>query len=221
MKRHGSVVALIGALACASPAMPGSFADAIAAVRAGNPAGGAAIFFELAQAGDGEAMYNLALMFHSGMGTPQSTENALYWAWRARLKAVAKAPGLIEVISAAASKETRASVQARLVQEVEADIVAGAPLAFVRLSLIEEGLAAKPDMIKIYTWSAMAVSMGYVRAAPMRDGAFSSFSPRDAAKAEQALLDFHVDWCAKAGEQGGQNCAVPTVIALSGETPNG
>jgi uncharacterized protein len=194
MKRPFAL-ALAGLMATATPIAADNFDAAMAALRAGDLGTGAAIFNDLALSGDGDAMYNLALLYDQGLGLPQNRELALYWAWRARLLAVPKAMGLIAKVSSSLSKPQIAALHDLLIREETAKAVAEAPESFLRLALIEQGLAAKPDLVQVYVWYSLAAAMGHRRAPELRDQIFAALKPKDAAGAEaKAMLAFG-DWC--------------------------
>ena len=194
---------LIAAIALAwpfsAPADEAGFDAAIAALQAGDLGLGAALFRDLAQAGDGDAMYNLALLFHQGLGLPQSREEALFWAWMARLYAVEKAPKLIDVLSVELPKDLRAKLHERLVAKVQETAMEDAPLSFIRLALIEESLAAKPNRPQIYAWYSQAVAMGHLSARANRDAAFAALKPKEQPVAEALAIEGFTKWCGSAG----------------------
>ncbi len=201
-------VALVALLSAVGPTGADPFTNAMDALRAGDAGTGAAMFHDLAKQGDGEAMYNLAVLYHHGVGVPQNHENALYWAWRARLLAVPKAQALIAVLSEGTAKDVRATLHARLMAEVQANAAKEAPSSFLRLALIETGLAAKPDKVQVYVWYSLAAAMGHKAAPSLRDMSFAALSPKEAAGAQaKALLAFG-EWCGANAEDQPAVCAV-------------
>lgn len=209
MKAHLSLLALLIGLGAATPLAADGFAEAVAAVRAGDAAAGAAQFHRLAEVGDAFAMYNLSVLYARGMGVPQSAEQALYWAWRARLEAFPQAPALIAKLSPSAGKAMRQTLYDRLSAEQAEGPTATAARRFVRLALIEEGLAARPDRQRIYVWAAMAVALGHLQATGLRDDTLASFTEKQQAEAEAALMTFYAEWCV-AQNGGAPICAVQT-----------
>lgn len=183
-------------VATALPVLSADFNTAIEALRSGDPGTGAAIFHDLAQAGDGEAMFNLALLYNSGLGVPKNLELALYWAWKARLSAVPRALALIPKLETGLTKDVRARLHDRLLDEVASTAGILDPESFLRLALVEEGLAEKPDRVQVYVWYSLAAAMGHPKAPRLRDQSALLLSPKEAALAEpKALEDFAV-WCA-------------------------
>ena len=70
-----AVMAPAVAQEAAAPADP--YAQAIAAYKAGDAGGAAALFHKLALAGDADAQFNLALLYWQGEGIPQNRREAL------------------------------------------------------------------------------------------------------------------------------------------------
>lgn len=215
MKKYLKVLMLFSAVSSGGSVAASDFNLALAALREGRPTEGASMFHMLAIAGDADAMFNLALLYHSGVGLPQSPEDALYWAWRARLDAQAKGQALVESLRPSATKEQLGKVYQRLMQETQKTANAQAPISFVKIALIEKSLAAKPSQIEIYASSAMAVALGYSRASSLRDAAAMSLSPKDIAKAEQRLRELYGNWCA---EQTSAPTICASIAAASGQS---
>lgn len=217
-------VALAAILATSGPALADPFAQAIAALRAGDIGTGAALFDTLAKGGDGDAMYNLALLYHQGVGLPQNGDMALYWAWRARLAAVPKAVALVALLMPDAAKERRQMVHETLMAEAEAALTNGpaeAATNFVRLALIEEGLAAKPDLLQIYVWYSLAAALGHPGTAALRDVAFSGLSPKQAKGAQARAMSDFAKWCVTQRTDAPEACAVMTADVAQTLAGNG
>jgi len=207
-------MAFAAVLALTEGASADPFAEAMAALRSGDLGSGAAMFDTLAREGDGDAMYNLALLYHQGIGFPQNGDMALYWAWRARLVAVPRAVALVDLLMAGAQKDRRARLHERLLTETKAEPtanVAEAARNFVRLAMIEGSLAQKPDRVQIYVWYSLAAALGYPGAGALRDGAFVALTPREAQGAEAAAMAGFAAWCLD------QTDAAPGVCAVLAE----
>lgn len=206
-------LALSALMATQGPVLADPFAQAMAALGVGDTGTGAALFDALAKGGDGDAMYNLALLYHQGVGLPQNGDMALYWAWRARLAAVPKAMALVGLLMPDAPRERRQMLHERLMAEAKALQTQGTAEAatnFVRLALIEEGLAAKPDLVQIYVWYSLAAALGHPGTAALRDVAFAGLSPTQAKGAQaHAMADF-ATWCVTQSANAPEACAVMT-----------
>lgn len=186
-------VACLGAFSSTSQAS--QFNDALTEIREGRPTTGAAIFHNLAISGDSDAMFNLALLYEKGLGLPQSGETALYWAWRARLLGHPKGKMLADQLFLGAGKEARKHVLDKLSAELQETIHEDAPLSYIRLAMVEEALAAKPNQIEVYANSAMAVALGFAQAVDLRDQAAARLANRDLPKAEARLAQLFYAWC--------------------------
>lgn len=191
------------------------FSSALVALREGQTVEGARVFHALAQAGDGEAMYNLALLYRQGIGLPKNGELALYWAWRSRLEAIGPAPALTELLAKEATPGHRAAVHDRLLDEIKAQGAAMPARGFMELALVEEGLASKPDAVQLYVWWAMAVALGQAQVLPRRDAALAALSEKQAAEAEIKLLESFSAWCHTAS---GEEPAICGGLTTSGTT---
>lgn len=198
MRRPVCAVVLLACLALPAGTRADPFSAALAALRAGQTVAGAQMFHDLAQAGDGEAMYNLALLYHQGLGLPRNGELALYWAWRARLAAVAPAPALIGVLAQEATPAHRAAVHTRLMTDIATGGRLSTARGFMEQALVEEGLADKPDAVQLSVWWAMAVALGEGQALPRRDAALAALSAKEATEAEERLMATFGAWCAAA-----------------------
>lgn len=217
-------VAFASIFAVSDMAVADPFSDALMALRAGDLGTGAAMFDALARGGDGEAMYNLAVLYHQGIGFPKNGDMALYWAWRARLMAVPRATALVDLLMTGAPKERLARLHDMLLTEAKAagsQDVAEAARNFIRLALIEERLAAKPDRVQIYAWYSLAAALGHPGAAGLRNMAFAALTPKEALGAEaQAMAGFSA-WCMEQTVQTPGICAVLADSAPQAESDNG
>lgn len=208
--RHALAALLLSALPLSGGAE--DFSYALAALREGQTVEGARVFHALAQAGDGEAMYNLALLYRQGLGLPRNGELALYWAWRSRLEAIGPAPALTELLAEETTPAHRSAVHRRLMAEIGAQGAAMPARGFMELALVEEALAAKPDAVQLYIWWAMAVALGQAQALPRRDAALAALAEKQAVEAEARLLESFSSWCLAASGDHPPFCAVPEAL---------
>lgn len=211
MKRF-STLALLVALGVPVAASADAFDDAMNALRSGDPGTGAVLFHGLADAGDGTAMYNLALLYHHGMGVPQNADLALYWAWRARLLGVPKGMALVEQLTAGLSAPRRKALHEKLVAELKAEVDSGgtaeAGTLFLRLALVEVGLSPKPDPLQAYVWYSLAAALGQKAAIGPRDAMLASLKPKTAESAETSAMQAFAAWCDAKGAQSPAVCSV-------------
>ena len=74
-----AALALLLALSLSGPAAAGPFEDALAAYATGDYATAVSLWRPLAEQGDADAQYNLALMYDNGGGVPQDDAEAVRW----------------------------------------------------------------------------------------------------------------------------------------------
>ena len=197
MIRPALLLLLLAAPAHAAPPVtqPGT-ADAIAALRTGNAPEAAAIFHTLAQAGDGEAQFNLALLYLEGFGVPQNTREALYWGWRARLSGIPAAPALLSRLDPLATPDLRTETATRVNADLDPRIAAGEGRAMLERSVLLSDLLPEPDLQGSYVWQALAAALGTPAAAAARDATLERIDPKDRLAAQQAALDQLATLCA-------------------------
>ena len=165
------LLAGVAALALAHPVLgePGDFATALAAVEAGDPARGVAIFTSLAEAGDAPAQLNLAVLTARGTGIPQNDLDAAYWAWRARLAGLPAAVAPSDALLARLAPEAVEVVSARLAAAMDALAEAGADWAFLGMARLELQLSPEPDAARAYGLATLAAALSVPGAAALRD----------------------------------------------------
>lgn len=212
-----STVSLMIALGLPLAAGADVFDTAMDALRAGDAGTGAVLFHELADGGDGIAMYNLALLYHHGMGVPQNAELALYWAWRARLLGVENGMALVQTLTPRLSAARRTELHARLIAELKAEAETAAPdvagSVFLRLALVEVGLSPKPDALQAYVWYSLAAALGQRAAVGPRDATLAGLKPKVAEGAEASTMQAFAAWC---DAKGAVSPAVCSVVVAGG-----
>lgn len=177
----------IPAPAAAQPS--GSLPAAIAALRAGKAPDAAAIFLSLARTGDGEAQFNLALLYLEGVGVPQNAREALYWGWRARLSGIPAAPALLARLAEAATPDLREETATRITADLEPRIAAGEGRAMLERSVLLSDLLPEPDLTGAYVWQALSAALGTPGAAGARDDTLDRIAPEDRLDAQSAAID--------------------------------
>lgn len=192
---------LVSAPADAGPSIP----DAIAALRAGRGPEAATIFLALARAGDGEAQFNLALLYLEGVGVPQNTREALYWGWRARLSGIPAAPTLLARLADEATPDLRSETATRINADLESRVISGEGRAMLERSVILSDLLPEPDLQGAYVWQALAAALGTPVAAQARDATLDKIDPKDRLAAQQAAIDQLTALC-KGAMQGQAIC---------------
>lgn len=176
---------LASAPAESGPGIP----DAIAALRAGRGPEAATIFLSLARAGDGDAQFNLALLYLEGVGVPQNAREALYWGWRARLSGIPAAPTLLSRLAEEATPDLRDETAERITADLQSRIDAGEGRAMLERSVLLSDLLPEPDLQGAYVWQALAAALGTPAAAQARDATLARIDPKDRLAAQQAAID--------------------------------
>lgn len=168
---------------------PATLAQAIDALRAGDAPQAATIFLALARNGDGDAQFNLALLYLEGVGVPQNAREALYWGWRARLSGIPAAPALLARLADEATPDLRQETAERITADLEARIDAGEGRAMLERSVLLADLLPEPDLQGAYVWQALAAALGTPAAAQARDATLEKIDPKDRLAAQQAAID--------------------------------
>jgi len=205
---------LLMLLATSAPAAPqgaetGAGTDtaaAIAALRAGNAPEAAAIFHGLAQAGDGDAQFNLALLYLEGIGVPQNARESLYWGWRARLSGIPAAPALLARLAGQVTPDLRVETAARINADLDPRIAAGEGRAMLERSVLLSDLLPEPDLQGSYVWQALSAALGTPAAAAARDATLERIDPKDRLAVQQAAIDQLAALC-QGAMQGQTICA--------------
>lgn len=79
MKQACLALGLIGALCAGATARADTYNDAFLAAEAGNYRQAFALFTPLAEQGNAQAQFNLALMYHGGLGVKANEREAVHW----------------------------------------------------------------------------------------------------------------------------------------------
>lgn len=198
---------LCGALSAAG-ADP--FQTALDDADAGRFGAAAAGFFPLAQGGDGEAAYNLAVLYATGRGVPQNSSEAAFWALKAELTGLTGAGTLRRKLMDPLPQETREAIAARTEAELTPAALSGDGAAMLALAAIAASVRPVPDPVAAHAWQSIAAALDVPGAVPARDASLAMIpvSERPAAQ-DRARLAF-IDWCAARDDQAPPNCAVVT-----------
>lgn len=190
MIRISLLALLLATSAAAAPPQADSvLAPAIDALRAGNAPEAAAIFRGLARAGNGEAQFNIALLYSEGFGVPQNVRESLYWGWRARLSGIPAATALLARLEGQVTTDLRDETAARINADLEPRIAAGEGRAMLERSVVLSDLLAEPDLQGAYVWQALSAALGTPAAAAARDATLEKIDPKDRLAAQQAALE--------------------------------
>ena len=143
------------------------------------------LFLHLAEEGDYDAQYNLAVLFKKGLGHPTHYQNALKWAFLAELGGIGKATDMREELVGVMPEETldlvRAEVKKVLTQRFDAsDRSVILQLAQYNLTIVKE-----PDFKTSYALRALAAAIGIRSAMGLRDEVEAELESKDLMDAQQ------------------------------------
>lgn len=79
MKRAWLALSLASALCMSAAARADSYSEAFIAAESGNYRQAFALFTPLAEQGHAQAQFNLALMYHGGLGVKPNEREAVHW----------------------------------------------------------------------------------------------------------------------------------------------
>ena len=155
------------------------FSQAVTAVREKDYSTAYQLFLHLAEEGDYDAQYNLAILFKNGLGHPTHYQNALKWAFLAELGGIEKATDMREELMDVMPEETldlvRAEVKNVLTQRFDAsDRSVILQLAQYNLTIVKE-----PDFKTVYALRALAAAIGISSAIVLRDEIESELELKD------------------------------------------
>ncbi|AXQ93647.1 SEL1-like repeat protein [Cereibacter azotoformans] len=187
-------------LAVGLPVAADPFDAAVAAFRQGDAGRAAVLFKELAEAGDAEAQFNLALIYAEGAGLPQNPREALYWAWRAKLGGVAMAEDLSVRLEGGLPPEVRDALAARLEAVLAPRVAAGEASAMFGLARVLLQLRSQPDPKRAYEWLAIAAALGLPEALAARDAALAQVPEKERFAVQDGALGAFADWCRSASK---------------------
>ena len=201
--------AMAGEGAQATPDAAHGLTVALQLMQSNQPTLAAAIFDRMAKAGDGDAQFNLALLFDTGLGVPQNDREAIYWAWRARLAGVAQARSLLTKLAPQTTPALRKDVSDRLLADLQPRILAGEGRAMLEQSVVLAELLEKPDVEGAYVWQTLAASLGTPNAATARDATLRLIAPDKRAAAQDRAMAQLKSLC-----EGGSLAGSPLCAAL-------
>jgi TPR repeat protein len=137
----------------------------------------------LAEKGDAQAQYRLAILNEHGWGTPRDSARAMGLYKKAANQGLVSAQARLGEIYLHGTLVLQDLAKAR--QWFAKAAMAGNMDAQLELAHIyERGLGVAPDHIEAYAWNAVAAATGNTLAADQRDRNLRTLSPDDQVKAE-------------------------------------
>lgn len=153
------------------------FAEAVAAVREARYAVAVESFRSLAEEGDNEAQYNLALLLEKGLGYPQNFSQALEWAILADLGGVSPAPDLVASLRELLPGDHYSGVTDRVAARLEARLEAGEQDAILQFARFSKDFRPEPDLEATLLWQTIGAALGVQGASAARDATASTLPP--------------------------------------------
>ncbi|MGP3697159.1 sel1 repeat family protein [Rhodobacter sp. NSM] len=195
MRRAALLFTLVAA---GTGALADPFDAAVAAFRQGDPGRAAVLFKELAEAGEAEAQFNLALIYAEGAGLPQNPREALYWAWRAKLEGLSRAEELSARLQSLLPPDVLDGLASRLEADLGQRVADGEARAMFGLARVILQLRPEPDPKRAYEWLAIAAALGLPEALAARDAALAQVPEKDRFGVQDGALAAFADWCRSA-----------------------
>lgn len=153
------------------------FAQAVKAIKDKQFQEGLIRFIKLAEAGDPEAQYNVAVLLQSGRGRPQNYSDALFWARLSQLGAIEQAEELAEEIQ---DRMTEADIEAVLVR-VKTWLIDrvndGYLETITQLARYHLELLPEQDYETAYIWYTLATALNIPETITLRDEAEEELAP--------------------------------------------
>lgn len=207
-RRLGNGLLLAGLLSLPTTGLADPFAAAMAEAQAGRHGAAAAGFHDLALIGDGEAAYNLSLLFHFGQGVPQNDSEAAFWAWKSRLTGVKRAEQLVRLLWDRLAVEQKTDIAQRLESDLLVSASSGDGPAMLALAIVFLDVRPTPDPAQAYVWQSLAAALDVTGAVPARDATLRHMDDAARLQAQAQAMQMFRDWCARDLDQLSQPCAV-------------
>ena len=145
-----------------------TFEDGIVAIEKQDYETASRIFKELANSGNAEAQYNLAIMYRQGQGVAQDKETALKWFEKSAELGLPSAEYYLGHLYDNGDSVTRNPVTAVSWYKKAAE--KGNPLAQSNLGVAyANGEGVQQDIVKAYVWFSLAASQGLTAALENRN----------------------------------------------------
>jgi hypothetical protein len=154
-------------------AKPGDFNAAVMAVKSEEFAIAFDLFEKLAQDGNHDAQFNLAVLLRNGQGRPQHFTKALEWALLAQLGGVSQAKNLSDKLGALVTEDSFA----KCIENVDAHLMdrlaRGERRAVIQYVIYNQSILPTPNLETAYLWSLIGAAIGIPNANLLRDNIFT------------------------------------------------
>lgn len=164
------------------------------AIKQGDLAEAARQARRLAEAGDPDGQFMLALFFWHGIAVTQSFQDALNWITLASVSGHQRAPNarlaMLKTMEPKLQQKSMEWTRARLTQQAEA----GDNQALLRLAVSYSKKFGFENALEAYFWYNLSVSSGNVGARKQRNLLVAELKPADVLKAQERAKDWFGQW---------------------------
>ena len=128
------------------------------------------VFFNLAEKGDPDAIFNISNMYNEGIGTIQNFSKSLEYTWLCSLNGNKKCLKKIKDIKNKLDEEEFIKISKIIPESLENDFInKNDKLAAFKLGYWYEKISPEIDVEKSYLWYSVSVSAGVYKAMKIRD----------------------------------------------------
>jgi len=159
--------------------LPDPFSQAVTAVRQKDYSTAYQLFSHLAEEGDYDAQYNLAVLLEKGLGHPTHYKNALKWAFLAELGGIGKATDMREELLGKMPEDTLDLVRAEVKKVLNQRFDASDRSVILQLAQYNLTIVKEPDFKTVYALRALAAAIGIRSAMDLRDEIEAELEPKD------------------------------------------
>jgi TPR repeat protein len=182
------LVMLVGA-----PAIAQDYNAGVAAFQARDFTTALKNWMPLAENDDAEAQRNIGVMYHQGLGVPQSDDEAVKWYRRAAENGHPRAQqnlGVMYEEGAGVPQDFAAAEKWYRMSAEQGNVFAKLNLGV----LYERGESSVPrDVVQTHMWYNLAAAQGHVDAGQLRDDVAANMTPQQVAEAQRLAQE----WLAK------------------------
>ena len=166
-------------ITAAETSLPDPFSQAVTAVRQKDYSTAYQLFSHLAEEGDYDAQYNLAVLLKKGLGHPTHYQNALKWAFLAELGGIGKATDMREELVGVMPEDTLDLVRAEVKKVLTRRFDASDRSVILQLAQYSLTIVKEPDLKTVYALRALAAAIGIRSAMELRDAVEAELEPQD------------------------------------------
>ena len=155
------------------------FSQAVTAVHQKDYNTAYQLFSHLADEGDYDAQYNLAVLLKKGLGHPTHYQNALKWAFLAELGGIEKAADMREELVGVIPEDTLDLVRIEVKEVLTKRFDASDRSVILQLAQYNLSIVKEPDFKTVYALRALAAAIGIRLAMGLRDEVEAELEPKE------------------------------------------